>query len=107
MEMPDEDLAWAAELALELRRRVKEQQAFIGAAEFGKTDLSYRVGDRPEKIVYCEETVRASLGAEGESESQGSVHAIDSEVLPEPDPDRGQSIGRSEGGRVRGRGRDR
>ena len=35
MEVPDGAIAWAAELALELRRRVKEQQAFIGAAEFG------------------------------------------------------------------------
>ena len=42
MEVPDDAIAWAAELALELRRRVKEQQAFIGAAEFGKVDLSYR-----------------------------------------------------------------
>src|SRR6476661_2093157 len=44
MEVPDESIAWAAELALEMRRRVKEQQAFIGAAEFGKVDLSFRVG---------------------------------------------------------------
>jgi uncharacterized protein (TIGR02653 family) len=86
MEIPDDDLAWAAELALEMRRRVKEQQAFIGAAEFGKTDLSYRIGDRPEKIVYCEETVRRNLEAGGESKSQGSGHFIDSEVLPQPDP---------------------
>src|SRR4051794_21314897 len=44
MEVPDEALSWAAELALEFRRRVKEQQARIGAAEFGKIDLSYRLG---------------------------------------------------------------
>ncbi len=44
MEVPDEALAWAAELALELRRRVKEQQAFIGAEEFGerRSELSRR-----------------------------------------------------------------
>ena len=65
MEVPDEALAWAAELALEMRRRVKEQQAFIGAAEFGKVDLSYRIGDGPEKIVYCERVVRHRL-AHGE-----------------------------------------
>ena len=47
MEVPDDALTWAAELALELRRRVKEQQAFIGAAEFGKLDLSYRLGQAP------------------------------------------------------------
>lgn len=47
MEVPDGALAWAAELALELRRRVKEQQAAIGVAEFGKVDLSYRIGEGP------------------------------------------------------------
>lgn len=57
-EVPDDAVAWAAELALELRRRVKEQQAFIGAAEFGHLDLSYRLGDQPEQIVVCEETVK-------------------------------------------------
>ena len=58
MEVPDEALAWAAELALEFRRRVKEQQACIGAAEFGKVDLSYRLGERPESVVYCDESLR-------------------------------------------------
>ena len=67
MEVPDDALAWAAELALELRRRVKEQQAFIGAAEFGKVDLSYRVGERPEKVVYCDESVQHRLNAESEA----------------------------------------
>ena len=66
MEVPDDALAWAAELALELRRRVKEQQAFIGAAEFGNVDLSYRVGDGPEKVVYCDESVQHRLRAESE-----------------------------------------
>ena len=61
MEVPDEAIAWAAELALELRRRVKEQQAFIGVAEFGNVDLSYtrRMGD-PRRVVYCERDVAAS-----------------------------------------------
>src|SRR4051812_30275485 len=49
MEVPDEFLAWAASLALEMRRRVKEAQAFIGAAEFGKVDLSYRINNGPER----------------------------------------------------------
>lgn len=58
VDVTDDALAWAAELALELRRRVKEQQARIGVAEFGKVDLSYRLGDRPAKVVYCDESVR-------------------------------------------------
>ena len=53
MEVPDDFLTWAATLALEMRRRVKEAQAFIGAAEFGKVDLSYRIGDGPETVVFC------------------------------------------------------
>ena len=66
MEVPDEFLAWAASLALEMRRRVKEAQAFIGAAEFGKVDLSYRLGDGPETVVYCEESVRHRMRIAGE-----------------------------------------
>jgi len=85
MAVPDEALAWAADLALELRRRVKEQQAFIGIAEFGNVDLSYRVGGGPDKIVYCDESVlhRAQSNTEGPDRR---VRTRDSEVLPEPDP---------------------
>jgi ATP-dependent Lon protease len=41
----DEDLEWAVRLALESRRRVKEQQKRIGSAEFRNTHFSYRVGE--------------------------------------------------------------
>ncbi|MCV7176146.1 protease Lon-related BREX system protein BrxL [Mycolicibacterium sphagni] len=44
-EISDEDLEWAAKLALECRRRVKEQQRRIGAAEFRNTHFSYRIGE--------------------------------------------------------------
>lgn len=44
-EVPDEDLAWAVHLALECRRRVKEQQKRIGSAEFRNTQFSFRLGD--------------------------------------------------------------
>ena len=43
--MSDEDLEWAVRLALETRRRVKEQQKRIGAAEFRNTHFSYVFGD--------------------------------------------------------------
>ncbi len=80
MGIPDEDLAWAAELALEMRRRVKEQQAAIGIAEFGKLDLSYRIGDGVEKVVYCTESTGRRIAAlDDESHRQR-------ESLPEPDP---------------------
>ena len=87
MEVPDEFLTWAASLALEMRRRVKEAQAFIGAAEFGKVDLSYRIGDGPEIVVYCEETVRHRMRMESEQDARaGDSGTTDGDVLPAPDP---------------------
>ncbi|MEI8172095.1 MAG: protease Lon-related BREX system protein BrxL [Deltaproteobacteria bacterium] len=48
----DEDLEWAVRLALEMRRRVKEQQKRIGSAEFRNTHFSYTMGeDGVEKFV--------------------------------------------------------
>jgi len=50
--VPDEDLEWAVRIALESRRRVKEQQKRIGAAEFRNTHFSYGMGeDGVEKFV--------------------------------------------------------
>ena len=45
MPIADEDLEWAVRLALECRRRVKEQQKRIGSAEFRNTQFSYRIGE--------------------------------------------------------------
>jgi ATP-dependent Lon protease len=42
--VPDADLEWAVRLALEVRRRVKEQQKRIGSAEFRNTQFSYVMG---------------------------------------------------------------
>lgn len=44
-EISDEDVEWAIRLALETRRRVKEQQKRIGSAEFRNTHFSYTFGD--------------------------------------------------------------
>ena len=41
--IPDEAIEWAARLALECRRRVKEQQKRIGAAEYRNTHFSYQM----------------------------------------------------------------
>ncbi|MEI6103328.1 MAG: protease Lon-related BREX system protein BrxL [Methanothrix sp.] len=50
--VPDEDLEWALRIAMEARRRVKEQQKRIGAAEFRNTHFSYVLGaDGIEKFV--------------------------------------------------------
>jgi ATP-dependent Lon protease len=45
MAISDEDLEWAVRVALESRRRVKEQQKRIGSAEFRNTHFSYAIGD--------------------------------------------------------------
>jgi ATP-dependent Lon protease len=51
-DVSDEDLEWSLRLALEVRRRVKEQQKRIGAAEFRNTHFSYTLGtDGVEKFV--------------------------------------------------------
>lgn len=52
MPVSDADLEWALRLALECRRRVKEQQKRIGSAEFRNTQFSYSMGlDGVEKFV--------------------------------------------------------
>jgi ATP-dependent Lon protease len=54
--VPDEDLEWAVRLALEVRRRVKEQQKRVGSAEFRNTQFSYSMGlDGVEKFVVTPE----------------------------------------------------
>ena len=45
LSVSDEDLEWAIRLGLEVRRRVKEQQKRVGAAEFRNTHFSYTIGD--------------------------------------------------------------
>ena len=51
-EIPDEEIEWAVRLALECRRRVKEQQKKIGSAEFRNTHFSYTMGaDGVERFV--------------------------------------------------------
>ena len=52
MPVPDEDLEWAVRLALECRRRVKEQQKRIVQSEFRNTQFSYTLGpDGVEQFV--------------------------------------------------------
>lgn len=51
-QIPEEDIEWAVRIAMESRRRVKEQQKRIGAAEFRNTHFSYVMGtDGVEKFV--------------------------------------------------------
>lgn len=64
--VPDETLEWAVRLALESRRRVKEQQKRIGSAEFRNTQFSYQMGeDGVEKFVVTPELQSEdSIGAD-------------------------------------------
>jgi ATP-dependent Lon protease len=56
MPIPDEDAEWAINLAMECRRRVKEQQKRIGSAEFRNTHFSYlSLNDGVEKFVVTPE----------------------------------------------------
>jgi len=56
LRVPEEDLEWALRLAMESRRRVKEQQKRIVPAEFRNTQFSYTLGkDGVEKFVVTPE----------------------------------------------------
>jgi len=56
MPIPDADLEWMVRLAMESRRRVKEQQKRIVPAEFRNTHFSYTIGqDGVEKFVVTPE----------------------------------------------------
>ncbi len=87
VDVPAEFLEWAAELAVEMRRRVKEQQAFIGEAEFGNVDLSFSVDGGPEKVVYCQESVRHRARVAAEQDHVERDSEGDPTSLPAPDPD--------------------
>ncbi len=72
----DEDLEWAVRLAMECRRRVKEQQKRIGSAEFRNTHFSYVIGEAGTEtfVVTPELHSEASIG--GDPLPPGQVWAI-------------------------------
>ncbi len=86
MDVPGEFVAWAATIALESRRRVKEAQAFIGADEFGSTDLSFSVGGDSQIIVYCDESLKHRAQVHSEAQDGAAIGKVDGDVLPVPDP---------------------
>jgi ATP-dependent Lon protease len=72
----DQDIEWAVRLALECRRRVKEQQKRIGAAEFRNTHFSYVLGnDGVEKFVTTPE-IRSDTTIGEEPLEPGQVWAL-------------------------------
>src|ERR1035437_569498 len=62
MPIPDEDIAWAVRLAMEVRRRVKEQQKRIGRSEFGKTDFSFTMTSGGEEELVTTPELLAGAG---------------------------------------------
>jgi ATP-dependent Lon protease len=75
-EIFNEDLEWAIRLALEARRRVKEQQKRIGSVEFRNTHFSYVLGtDGVEKFVSTPE-LHSENTISGDPLEPGQVWAI-------------------------------
>ena len=74
--VPDEDMEWAIRIAMEARRRVKEQQKRVGAAEFRNTHFSYIMGaDGVEKFVSTPE-LQSDNNIGGDPLEPGQVWSI-------------------------------
>jgi ATP-dependent Lon protease len=74
--IPEVDIEWAVRIALEARRRVKEQQKRIGAAEFRNTHFSYVMGSEGvEKFVSTPE-LQSESGISGDPLEPGQVWTI-------------------------------
>ena len=72
----EEDLEWAVRIAMEVRRRVKEQQKRVGAAEFRNTHFSYTMGtDGVEKFVSTPE-LQSDNSIGGDPLEPGQVWSI-------------------------------
>lgn len=82
-EIPDEEIEWAIRIAMESRRRVKEQQKRIGSAEFRNTAFSYVLGvDGVEKFVSTPELLSEnSIG--GDPLEPGQVWTINPDGIDE------------------------
>jgi ATP-dependent Lon protease len=75
-EVSDEDIEWAVRIAMESRRRVKEQQKRIGATEFRNTHFSYVMGtDGVEKFVSTPE-LQSENSIGGDPLEPGQVWSI-------------------------------
>ncbi|MCS7466139.1 BREX system Lon protease-like protein BrxL [Stieleria sp. ICT_E10.1] len=72
----DEEIEWAVRLAMEARRRVKEQQKRIGAAEFRNTHFSFVMGeDGVEQFVVTPE-LQSQAGIGDDPLEPGQVWTI-------------------------------
>lgn len=71
MEIATADIAWAVRLALESRRRVKEQQKRIGRTEFGRTDFTYSLDGSDPELVETTELVLQPPSSDASIETPG------------------------------------
>lgn len=85
MEVPDKDLEWMVRVALEARRRVKEQQKRCFKSEFRNTHFSFTLGaDGVEQFVSTPE-LHSDEAIEGDPLPPGQVWAV-SPGSPEAGP---------------------
>ena len=79
--IPDEDIAWAVRLAMEVRRRVKEQQKRIGRAEFARTDFSFEMRGRTVSVDTLEGSAPENAGTASSQVVSQSIRLASSELL--------------------------
>jgi ATP-dependent Lon protease len=72
----DEDLEWAVRLALECRRRVKEQQKRIGSLEFRNTQFSYQLGEDGVEVFVVTPELQSDTSIGTDPLPPGQVWAI-------------------------------
>jgi len=76
MTVSDEGLEWAVRLAMECRRRVKEQQKRIGSAEFRNTHFSYTIGEDGVETYVVTPELRSEKSIGNDPLPPGQVWAI-------------------------------
>jgi ATP-dependent Lon protease len=73
---PDEDLEWMVRLALESRRRVKEQQKRVFKSEFRNTHFSYTLGAEGVEQFVSTPELHSDEAIEGDPLPPGQVWAV-------------------------------
>ena len=102
--MPDEASPGRPSSRSRCAGALRSSRPSSGPAEFGKVDLSYRVGDRPERVVYCDESVRHRLRAGERAGPRGQASGRQPSASGAR-PSRGEVVRRSQGSGVRRRRR--
>jgi len=72
----DELLEWTLKVALEYRRRVKEQQKRIGSAEYRNTHFSYRIGETGVETFVATPELHSETTISEDPNPPGQVWAI-------------------------------